>query len=68
MKLSERLDHITSDHLRRSENDIVIPDWLDKQNKAVEIIADDNKNGIYLLIEGLFEEREWITSLLMNVE
>ena len=63
MKITERVDLITRDYIRRLENDIFIPKWLEKQKEAILL---DNRNGLYLLEEGLVEEREWITSLLMN--
>jgi len=63
MKITERVDLITRDYIRRLENDISIPSWLEKQKEAILL---DNRNGLYLLEEGLIEEREWITSLLMN--
>ena len=68
MKLTERIDLITRDYIRRMENDIFIPTWLEKQKEAILLLADDNRDGLYLLIEGLIEEREWITSLLTNAE
>ena len=63
VKITERVDLITRDYIRRLENDISIPSWLEKQKEAILL---DNRNGLYLLEEGLIEEREWITSLLMN--
>ena len=63
MKITERVDLITRDYIRRLENDIFIPTWLEKQKEAILL---DNRNGLYLLEEGLIEEREWITNLLMN--
>jgi len=63
MKITERVDLITRDYIRRLENNISIPSWLEKQKEAILL---DNRNGLYLLEEGLVEEREWITSLLMN--
>ena len=63
MKITERVDLITRDYIRRLENNISIPSWLEKQKEAILL---DNRNGLYLLEEGLIEEREWITSLLMN--
>ena len=63
MKITERVDLITRDYIRRLENDIFIPTWLEKQKEAILL---DNRDGLYLLEEGLIEEREWITNLLMN--
>jgi hypothetical protein len=63
-----RIELITIDCIRRLENNITIPGWLEKQKNAIEMIADDNRKGIYLLIEGLTEEKEWITSLLTSAE
>jgi len=67
MTLCERVDLITRDYIRRMENDIAIPSWLEKQKDAILMLADDNRDGLFLLEEGLIEERDWITYLLTNV-
>ena len=68
MKPKELVENITNEYIRRLENDIHIPPYLEKQKNAIMLLADNNSNGLYLLKEGLIEEREWITNLLTNAE
>lgn len=66
MNIKEKIDFIVREYDRVLKNNMPTPGYLEKQNKAVEMIANDNCAGLYLLKEGLSEEREWITNMLMN--
>lgn len=67
MNLKERIELITKDYIYRMNNNIKIPSWLEKQKRSIDLLSDDNRNGLYLLEEGLMEERDWITYLLTKM-
>jgi len=67
MNLKERIELITKDYIYRMNNNIKIPSWLEKQKRSVDLLSDDSRNGLYLLEEGLMEERDWITYLLTKM-
>ena len=58
---------IATEHKRRTENNLKVPGWLQKQAGGIRLIPDDSSRGIQLLIDGLQDEYDYMGELLEKI-